>query len=123
VVGRTGPLPRDTRPVLGALLRPAGQRHPWPAVLPPARFGDAAPVEYTRVEPTLAVELDQAAQFLRHHAIQSQYAGLQRQEVAFGLAAILDELSRHLPDLNDGVRWQTVQACRQMLAADVPSNG
>ncbi|GAA1194960.1 hypothetical protein GCM10009608_32990 [Pseudonocardia alaniniphila] len=57
VVGRTGTLPRDTRPALGALLRPAGQQHPWPAVLPPARFGDAAPVEYTPVEPTLVVEL------------------------------------------------------------------
>jgi hypothetical protein len=27
--------------------------------------------------------IDQAARFLRHHAIQSHYAGLQRQEVAF----------------------------------------
>ena len=63
--------------------------------------------------------IDQAARFLRHHAIQSQYAvGLQRQEVAFGLAAILDELSRHLPDLNDGVRWQTVQACLQILGSE-----
>jgi hypothetical protein len=62
--------------------------------------------------------IDQAARFLRHHAIQSQYAGLQRQEVAFGLAAILDELSRHLPDLNDGVRCQTVQACLQMLGSE-----
>jgi hypothetical protein len=35
--------------------------------------------------------IDQATR--RHHAIQSQYSGLQRQEVAFGLAAILDELS------------------------------
>jgi HEAT repeat protein len=62
--------------------------------------------------------IDQAARFLRHHAIQSQYAGLQRQEVAFGLAAILDELARHLPDLNEGVRWQTVQACLQMLGSE-----
>jgi hypothetical protein len=62
--------------------------------------------------------IDQAARFLRHHGIQSQYAGLQRQEVAFGLAAILDELARHLPDLNEGVRWQTVQACLQMLGSE-----
>ena len=48
--------------------------------------------------------IDDAARFLRHHAIQSRYAGLQRPEVAFGLAAILDELSRHLPDLSEGVR-------------------
>jgi ATP-dependent DNA ligase len=49
VAGRTGPLPRDARPALGALLRTADQRHPWPPVLPPARFADAAPVEYTWV--------------------------------------------------------------------------
>jgi ATP-dependent DNA ligase len=57
VAGRTGLLPRDARPALGALLRTADQRHPWPPVLPPARFADAAPVEYTRVEPTVVVEL------------------------------------------------------------------
>jgi hypothetical protein len=62
--------------------------------------------------------IDEAARFLRHHAIQSQYAGHQRQEVAFGLAAILDELSRHLPDLNEGVRWQSVQACQQLLEVE-----
>jgi hypothetical protein len=62
--------------------------------------------------------IDEAARFLRHHAIQSQYAGLQRQEVAFRLAAILDELSRHLPDLNEGVRWQSVQACQQLLKVE-----
>jgi len=60
--------------------------------------------------------IEDAARFLRHHAIQSQYAGLQRQEVAFGFAAILDELALHLPDLDQGVRWQTMQACQQMLA-------
>jgi hypothetical protein len=59
--------------------------------------------------------IDEAARFLRHHAIQSQYAGLQRPEVAFGLAAILDELARHLPDLSEGVRSQSVQACQQLL--------
>ncbi|MCU1660554.1 MAG: hypothetical protein QOI36_5079 [Pseudonocardiales bacterium] len=63
--------------------------------------------------------IDDAARFLRHHAIQSRYAGLQRPEVAFGLAAILDELSRHLPDLSEGVRWQSVQACQQLL--EVPT--
>jgi hypothetical protein len=57
VAGRTGPLPRDARPVIGALLRTADERHPWPSLLPPARFGDAAAVEYTRVEPTVVVEL------------------------------------------------------------------
>jgi hypothetical protein len=57
VVGRTGPIHRDVRPALGAVLRPAGEGHPWPAVLPPARFGDVGPVEYTRVEPSVVVEL------------------------------------------------------------------
>jgi hypothetical protein len=28
--------------------------------------------------------------------------------VAVRLVVILDELSRHLPDLNDGVRWRTI---------------
>ncbi|WP_425566922.1 hypothetical protein [Pseudonocardia yunnanensis] len=49
VAGRTGPLPRAARPAIGALLRTADEQHPWPSMLPPARFRDAAPVEYTRV--------------------------------------------------------------------------
>jgi hypothetical protein len=57
VVGRTGTLPRAVRAELGAVLRPAGPAHPWPPVLPPSRFGDAAPVEYTRVEPAVVVDL------------------------------------------------------------------
>ena len=52
--------------------------------------------------------IENAARYLRHHATQSQYADLQRQEVAVRLVVILDELSRHLPDLNDGVRWRTI---------------
>jgi hypothetical protein len=59
--------------------------------------------------------IDEAAAWLRTHAIQSQYAGLQRQEVAFSLAAVLDVVSRHLPDVGEGVRWQTVQASRAVL--------
>ncbi|MHA6631836.1 ATP-dependent DNA ligase [Pseudonocardia sichuanensis] len=57
VVGRTGTLPRTVRAELGAVLRPAGPRHPWPPVLPPSRFGHAAPVGYVRVEPVVVVEL------------------------------------------------------------------
>ena len=57
VVGWTSTLPRAVRAEVGAVLRPAGQRHPWPPVLPPARFGDAGPVEYVRVEPAIVVEL------------------------------------------------------------------
>lgn len=57
VVGRTSVLPRGMRADVGAVLRPAGPVHPWPPVLPPARFGDAGPVEYMRVEPSVVVEL------------------------------------------------------------------
>ncbi|TQM01661.1 ATP dependent DNA ligase-like protein [Pseudonocardia kunmingensis] len=57
VVGRTGTLSRAVRAELGAMLRPVGARHPWPPVLAPARFGPAAPVEYSRVEPVVVVEL------------------------------------------------------------------
>ena len=57
VVGRTSTIPRLMRAELGVLLRPANSWHPWPSVLAPSRFGDAGPVDYMRVEPTVAVEL------------------------------------------------------------------
>jgi hypothetical protein len=65
--------------------------------------------------------LDRAAAWLRHDAITSGYAGLQHKHVAFGLALILDELARHLPDLDDAVRWQAVQSCRQLLGEQLDS--
>jgi hypothetical protein len=43
----------DERPAIGAVLQPAGEGHSWPPVLPPARFGDAGSVRYTRVGPQL----------------------------------------------------------------------
>jgi hypothetical protein len=67
--------------------------------------------------------IDEAARFLRHDAVQSQYAGLQRQEMAFGLAAVLDECSRHLPDLSEGMRWQVVESCRAMLGEQAGTAG
>jgi ATP-dependent DNA ligase len=80
VAGRTGPLPRDARATIGALLRPANERHPWPPVLPPARFRDAAPVEYTRVEPTVVVELavDAAADIVRGRPVWRHPATFRR---------------------------------------------
>jgi hypothetical protein len=63
--------------------------------------------------------LDRAAAC--HDAITSGYAGLQHKHVAFGLALILDELARHLPDLDDAVRWQAVQSCRQLLGEQLDS--
>jgi ATP-dependent DNA ligase len=67
VVGRTSTIPRAMRAELGALLRGAGPWHPWPPVLAPSRFGDAGPVDYVRVEPTVVVELaiDSAVEMVR----------------------------------------------------------
>jgi hypothetical protein len=52
--------PGRCHPTPGQPSAPAAlpdDQHPWPPVQPPARFRDAAPVEYTRVEPTVVVEL------------------------------------------------------------------
>lgn len=59
--------------------------------------------------------LERAAARLRSGAIQAGYAGLRHQHVAFGLALILDELARHLPDLDEAVRRQALRSCRQLL--------
>ena len=80
VVGRTGPIRRDVRPAVGAVLRPAGERHPWPAVLPPARCGDVGPVGYTRGEPRVVVELavDAAVDDVRGRPVWRHAARFQR---------------------------------------------
>jgi ATP-dependent DNA ligase len=60
VVGRSLPLRREQREVVGQLLaRPAGE-HPWPTVLPGGRFGlpGGEPVEYIPVEPAVVVEIE-----------------------------------------------------------------
>ena len=59
--------------------------------------------------------IERAASRLRSEAIRSGYAGLQHQHIAFALALILDELGRHLADIDRAVRWQTVQSCRLLL--------
>ena len=59
--------------------------------------------------------LEPAAARLRSGAIQAGYAGFRHQHVAFGLALILDELARHLPDLDDAVRGQALRSCRRLL--------
>jgi len=59
--------------------------------------------------------IERAATRLRSGAIRSGYAGLQHQHIAFALALILDELGRHLADIDRAVRWQTVQSCRLLL--------
>ena len=60
IAGRTGPLPPPLRHELPELLVAAGGTHPWPEVIPSSRFGQrpSKPVDYTRVEPSLVVELD-----------------------------------------------------------------
>lgn len=65
--------------------------------------------------------IDRAAAFLRREAVHAGYAGLHHKHVAFGLASVLDVLSRHLPDLPDGVRRQAVQSCRELLGEQVDS--
>ncbi|MCE3556307.1 hypothetical protein LWC33_33305 [Pseudonocardia sp. RS11V-5] len=60
VAGRTTPLSAATRAHLqGVLAAPAGE-HPWPEVLPSARFGQrpSEPVAYVQVAPSVVVELE-----------------------------------------------------------------
>jgi len=59
--------------------------------------------------------IERAAARLRSDAIRSGYAGLQHQHVAFGLALILDELARHLPDLDEAVRTEVEQSVRRVV--------
>jgi hypothetical protein len=59
--------------------------------------------------------IERAAARLRSDAIRSGYAGLQHQHIAFALALVLDELARHVADLDRAVRWQAVQSCRVLL--------
>jgi hypothetical protein len=61
--------------------------------------------------------LERAAARLRSGAIQAGYAGFRHKQVAFGLALILEELARHLPDLDDTVRYQALRTCRRLLGS------
>ena len=61
--------------------------------------------------------IDSAAARLRHETAQDQYRGLRGPQVAFGLAAVLDELSRHLRDLDEALRRRVVELCRELLGA------
>jgi ATP-dependent DNA ligase len=59
IAGRTSPLPPGHRREVFAALRPCVGVHPWPGAIPSSRFGQrpSQPVEYTRVTPTVVVEL------------------------------------------------------------------
>jgi hypothetical protein len=54
--------------------------------------------------------VDQAAAQLRHRAISDAYRGLGSKFIAFGFALILDELARHLRDLDEQLQADTL-AC------------
>jgi ATP-dependent DNA ligase len=56
LVARTAPLSATDRGQLGPLLTPAGPGHPWQDVTFSASWGSREPLEFTPVQPVLAVE-------------------------------------------------------------------
>ena len=48
-------------------------------------------------------------------AIRDGYRGSEQPARAFSLALLLDELGRHVRDLEDELRAAVVQACRMLL--------
>jgi hypothetical protein len=59
--------------------------------------------------------VEQAARRIRDRAIRDGYLGLEHKHVSFALALILDEVTRHLRDLDDELRVRVVDSCRGML--------
>ena len=59
--------------------------------------------------------IEQAAAQLRQGAIRAGYAGIQGQHFAFALAVVLDELARHLRDLDTTLRAQVLTGARMLL--------
>jgi hypothetical protein len=57
---------------------------------------------------------------VRRVAIADGYAGLPGQHLAFGLAAVLDEIARHVCNLDQDLRAAIVQACRVVLGETPP---
>jgi hypothetical protein len=58
--------------------------------------------------------VEQAASHLRQQAIRDGYAGHPHQALAFALALLLDEIRRHLADLEDPFRHRIAELCAQM---------
>ena len=50
-------------------------------------------------------------------ASQDQYRGLRDSQVAFGLCALLEELARHLRDLDEALRRRVVELCKELFRA------
>ena len=59
--------------------------------------------------------IERAARALRDLAIRDGYSGSEQPARAFSLALLLDELGRHVRDLDDELRAAVVQACRMLL--------
>jgi hypothetical protein len=58
IVGRTAPLTAEQSAALGAVLRPAGGRHPWPDEITSYRWGGKdSKKPLTKVRPTVVVEV------------------------------------------------------------------
>ena len=77
----------------------------------------SSPLPLVRADREIIVR---AAAHLRRGAIADGYAGLPGQHVAFGLAAVLDEIARHVRDLDQDLRATVVQACRVVLDETPP---
>jgi hypothetical protein len=59
--------------------------------------------------------IDAAAARLRHRAIADGYRGRDGKWITFGFALLLDELARHLGDLDLQLHEDTLACCRRLL--------
>ena len=73
---------------------------------------DRSQVEQDRADRRV---IEQAAAQLRQGAIRAGYAGIPGQHFALALALVLDELARHLQDLDAELRAQVLAGARMLL--------
>jgi hypothetical protein len=59
--------------------------------------------------------IERAARALRDYAIRDGYSGSEQPARAFSLALLVDELGRHVRDLDDELRAVVVQAGRDAV--------
>ena len=115
VAGRTTLLPRAVRSEVGAVLQPAGAFHPWPATLPPPRFGAAGPVAYTTVKPSVVVELvvDAAVDVIRgrpvwRHPVRFERIRAELRPTDLDPARLCRTMASGGPNLPDPIVWPVV---------------
>jgi hypothetical protein len=99
----------------------------WTGPLPPGahqerdhgeqRMADEQEQRRIEVDRADRALIEQAAARLRQDAILAAYAGMERKELAFCLALILDELALHVRDLDAALRAQVLEGAR-MLARE-----